>query len=73
MERSNMVRTNIVLDEKLVNATLKETGCKTRRGLVDLALRELLRHKRAEKLLTLRGNVQWTGNLSEMRSGRTFK
>ena len=68
-----MLRTNIVLDEKLVNATMKETGCKTRRGLVDFALRELLRHKKAEKILTLKGNVQWSGNLSKMRSGRTCR
>lgn len=39
------VRTNIVLDARLVEAGLEVTGLKTRRELVDFALRELLRHK----------------------------
>ena len=43
--KSDAVRTNIVLDNKLVEAGLKATGLKTRRQLVDFALRELLRHK----------------------------
>ena len=51
------VRTNIVLDSKLVEAGLKATGLKTRRELVDFALRELLRHKQQKKLLALKGKV----------------
>ena len=42
--KSDSVRTNIVLDSKLVEAGLRATGLKTRRELVDFALRELLRH-----------------------------
>lgn len=64
------VRTNIVLDRKLVEAGLKATGLKTRRELVDFALRELLRHKQQKRLLELKGRVTWEGNLNEMRSGR---
>lgn len=62
------VRTNIVLDSKLVEAGLKATGLKTRRQLVDFALRELLRHKQQEKLLSLKGKVAWEGDLEVMRS-----
>ncbi len=68
--KSDNVRTNIVLDSKLVEAGLKTTGLKTRRDLVDFALRELLRHKQQKKLLSLKGKVTWDGNLMEMRSGR---
>ena len=64
------VRTNIVLDSKLVEAGLKATGLKTRRQLVDFALRELLRHKQQEKLLSLKGKVAWEGDLEVMRSAR---
>jgi len=67
--KSNTVRTNIVLDGKLVEAGLKATGLKTRRELVDFALRELLRHKQQQKLLSLRGKVTWEGDLLEMRTG----
>ena len=69
MESDNM-RTNIVLDSKLVEAALKATGLKTRRALVDFALRELLRHKQQKKLLSLKGKVNWEGDLTQMRTGR---
>lgn len=68
--KSNTVRTNIVLDNKLVEEGLKATGLKTRRELVDFALRELLRHKQQKKLLSLKGKVTWDGDLDEMRRGR---
>jgi Arc/MetJ family transcription regulator len=64
------VRTNIVLDNQLVEAGLKATGLKTRRELVDFALRELLRHRDQKKLLALKGSVSWEGSLDEMRNGR---
>lgn len=40
-----MGRTNIVLDDKLIQDCIKATGIKIRRNLVDHALKELLRHK----------------------------
>ncbi len=68
--KDDTVRTNIVLDRKLVEAGLKATGLKTRRELVHFALRELLRHKQQKRLLELKGNVTWEGDLAEMRAGR---
>ena len=68
--KTDTVRTNIVLDSKLVEAGLKATGFKTRRQLVDFALRELLRHKQQKKLLSLKGKVTWEGDLETMRSAR---
>lgn len=65
---SSVVRTNIVLDKYLVEAGLKATGLRTRRELVDFALRELLRHKRQRKLLELKGKVPWQGDLAQMRA-----
>ncbi len=66
--KPDFVRTNIVLDSKLVEAGLKATGLKTRRELVDFALRELLRHERQKELLQLKGKVKWEGDLDEMRA-----
>jgi Arc/MetJ family transcription regulator len=65
-------RTNIVLDEDLVQAGLKATGLKTRKDLVNYALQDLLRREAQKRILELRGKVQWEGDLSEMRQGRTF-
>ena len=68
--KSETVRTNIVLNTNLVEAGLKATGLRTRRELVDFALRELLRHKKQRKVLSLKGKVTWEGDLEEMRTGR---
>jgi len=67
-----MSRTNIVLDSQLVDEGMKLTGLKTKRNLVDYALRELLRHEKQAKLLGLRRKIDWEGNLDEMREGRSF-
>ena len=56
-------RVNIVFDANLVDAGLKMTGLKTRRELVDFALRELVRHQQQKKLLDLKGKIQWEGSL----------
>jgi Arc/MetJ family transcription regulator len=67
---NKMKRTNIVLDEELVEICLKSTGIKTRRALIDHALRELLRHESQKKILELKGKVDWEGNLNEWRESR---
>lgn len=65
-----MTRTNVVLDEELVRRAKGATGIKTIRGLVDYALREIVRHRRQRDILKLRGQVDWEGDLSTMRRGR---
>jgi Arc/MetJ family transcription regulator len=65
-----MTRTNIVLDEKLVKSALKVTRLKTRRALIDYALREVLRHAKQEEILTLHGKIHWEGDLKTSRKGR---
>jgi len=65
-----MTRTNVVLDDKLVAECQKATGIKTRRGLIDYALHELLRHGNQKKLLELKGSVNWQGDLATWRKGR---
>lgn len=65
-----MARTNIDLDDELVKAGLKITNCKSKRELVNLALKELVAKKTRKKLLELKGKVVWEGDLSQMRKGR---
>ncbi len=65
-----MKRTNIVLDDKLVDKCMKTTGIKTQMALIDYALRELLSHESQTKILELKGKINWEGNLNEWRSGR---
>lgn len=66
-----MGRTNVVLDDKLVEECQKLTGIKTRRALIDHALHELRRHARQRRLLTLKGAVKWKGDLAAWREART--
>jgi len=65
-----MKRTNVVLDDSLVEDCIKATGIKTQKALIDHALRELLRHENQLKILELKGNISWDGNLDEWRQGR---
>lgn len=62
------MRTNVVLDDKLIDKCVKATGIKTKRALIDHALRELLRHESQTKILELKGKVNWEGNLDKWRS-----
>ncbi|MBM3333378.1 type II toxin-antitoxin system VapB family antitoxin [Candidatus Sumerlaeota bacterium] len=65
-----MGRTNVVLDDRVVARCQKATGIKTRRALIDYALRELLRHQEQRRILDLKGRVHWDGDLSVWRKGR---
>ncbi len=67
---THMKRTNIVLDEKVVETALRLTGITTQRELVDHALRELVRRHEIARIQELEGAVDWDGDLSEMRAGR---
>jgi len=53
------MRTNIVLDEKLVSEATTLTGVRTKRELIDLALRELIRSRRKKNLFDLAGKIQF--------------
>lgn len=46
------------------------TGLRTKRELVDLALRELVRKENQKTILSLEGTIRWEGNLDEMRQSR---
>ena len=66
-------RTNVVLDEDVIEAGLELTGLKSRRALIDYAIRELLRRGSQRKVLELKGTVRWEGNLSAMRQKRVLE
>jgi Arc/MetJ family transcription regulator len=64
------VRTNIVIDDKLMRDTLRATGLKTKREAVELGLQTLLRLEKQAQIRGLRGKLDWQGDLNVMRSGR---
>jgi Arc/MetJ family transcription regulator len=61
------MRTNIVIDDKLMRDTLRATGLKTKREAVELGLRTLLRLRQQEAVRSFRGKLGWTGDLEAMR------
>ena len=62
-----MVRTNIVLDPSILDRAKDLTGIRTTKGVVDYALKELVRHKRQRDLIKLKGKIKWEGDLSRSR------
>ena len=64
------MRTNIVIDDKLMQDTLQATGLKTKREAVEQGLRTLLRLRRQEEIRRYRGKLPWQGDLDAMRTDR---
>lgn len=64
------MRTNIVIDDKLMEDTMRLTGLKTKREAVELGLRTLLRLRQQEQIRRLRGKLPWAGDLDAMRIDR---
>ncbi len=61
------MRTNIVIDDKLMKDTLRMTGLKTKRAAVELGLRTLLRLRKQAEIRRFRGKLNWQGDLDSMR------
>lgn len=64
------MRTNIVLDDKLIERAQKLTGIKTKREVVHEALRTLILLREQAEVRSLRGKLQWEGNLDDQRQSR---
>lgn len=65
-----MARTNIDLDEKLMAEAIRLTNSKTKKAVVNFALKELVTRKRRKDILKFEGQVKWEGKLNEMRKSR---
>jgi Arc/MetJ family transcription regulator len=64
-----IMRTNIVIDDKLMSDALKATGVETKREVVELGLMLLVRQNKQQAVRKLRGKLDWDGDLDEMRGG----
>jgi Arc/MetJ family transcription regulator len=64
------MRTNIVLDDDLVERAQELTGIKTKRAVIHEALRTLVLLREQAAARSLRGKVHWEGNLDEQRQAR---
>jgi len=64
------MRTNIVIDDELMEQTLRATGLKTKREAVELGLRTLLRLRQQAEIRGYRGKLDWQGDLDAMRTDK---
>ncbi len=62
------MRTNIEIDDGLMAEALQATGLRTKREAVELGLRTLLRLRRQAEIRSLKGQLDWSGDLDAMRS-----
>jgi len=61
------MRTNIVIDDELMNQAISLSTNKTKKGVVEEALQLLIRFNKQLKIRELRGKLNWEGNLDQMR------
>jgi Arc/MetJ family transcription regulator len=68
--RSSKMRTNIVIDDALMEQAMQASGLKSKRATVEAALRLLIQIKAQTGIRRLRGKVKWEGDLDTMRADR---
>jgi hypothetical protein len=65
-----MKRTNLVLDERLLEEATRLSGERTYSRAVERALEEFIKRARARQILDLAGSGLWEGNLAVVREDR---
>ncbi len=69
-----MGRTNIEIDDVLVEEAMRLTGARTKREIVDIALRRLVeKGSLYRSLRSLRGQLEWEGDIDSARAARTAR
>ncbi len=61
------MRTNIVIDDELMNEAMSLSRLKTKRAVVETGLRLLVQIRKQEQIKNLRGKLRWDGDLDSMR------
>ena len=65
--RAEPMRTNIVIDDRLIAEAMRLSGARTKRQAVEDSLRLMVKLKRQEQVREARGKLRWTGDLEAMR------
>jgi Arc/MetJ family transcription regulator len=65
-----MKRTNLVLDDELLEEATRLSGERTYSKTVERALREMVRRVKARQILDLAGSGLWQGDLAVMREDK---
>jgi Arc/MetJ family transcription regulator len=64
------VRTNIDIDDRLMNEAMRRSGARTKKAAVEAGLRLLAATHAQGSISRLRGKVRWEGDLNQTRLAR---
>ncbi|AMO58246.1 hypothetical protein GZ77_21190 [Endozoicomonas montiporae] len=64
------MRTNIVIDDQLMDEALKASGLATKKEAVEAGLKALIKIKSQERIKAFRGKLKWEGDLDDMRTDK---
>lgn len=67
------MRTNIEIDDRLMREAMRSSRAKTKRAVVEEALRLLVRTRGQGRIRRLRGRIAWEGDLNRSRLERLAK
>ena len=67
------MRTNIDIDDDLMDQAMRSSGARTKRAAVEEGLRLLIQTRSQGSIRRLRGKVAWEGDLERSRAGRVAK
>jgi Arc/MetJ family transcription regulator len=62
------MRTNIVIDDKIMEEALLMGNFRTKREAVEAGLKLIIRLKKQRDIKKYRGKLNWDGNLDDMRT-----
>lgn len=61
------MRTNVVIDDRLMSEAMKTSGLRTKRAVIEEALRRFVQFQRQAEIRKLRGKITWERDLDAMR------
>ena len=62
------MRTNVVINDNLMDEALKASGLKTKKDAIEAGLKLLVKFKKQAMTRKYRGKLKWTGDLNQMRT-----
>ena len=68
--RVGVTRTNVVIDDRLIEQVMQQYGFRTKREAIDYALRRLVSPYTQKDMLDLHG-IGWDGDLEALRAKRS--
>jgi Arc/MetJ family transcription regulator len=62
------MRTNVVVDDRLMNDALRLSGLRTKKSAIEAGLKLLVQVHRQRRIKGARGKLRWSGDLDRMRA-----